>query len=126
MSAKPWWAMTLQWALWSLWMTAMMSWLGRSRLRRRSSADANTLYHPRSTLILGVACLVVFVAFTLFFVVVALASKVTAMGWGTALFAGFALLSASSVLDYFMAFHRISDDGLAYRGMFGRTGSLRW
>lgn len=35
-------------------------------------------------------------------------------------------MSAPMIIDYFMARHRVSDDGLAYRKLLGTRGFLRW
>src|SRR5439155_4917714 len=53
---RPAWSIALQWVLWAAAMGAIMAWLARSRARTRPAADAQRLTHPRSTLIVGLAC----------------------------------------------------------------------
>jgi hypothetical protein len=70
--------------------------------------------------------LVCFGFFAVLTIVSASGTNKTATGWTTAIFAGFAAMSAPMILDYFMAIHRVSDEGLAYRKLLGSTGFLRW
>jgi hypothetical protein len=117
------WTTALQWTLWAVVMALVMGWLGRSRFRVRSPSDAGTLVHPPSTLIVGV------VGFAFFFGI-AVVSNVfrnkTTTWWTTAIFVGFALLSAVVVVNYFMARHEVSEEGLSYRTLLGSQKSLRW
>src|SRR5262245_30655461 len=55
------WAIWVQWGLWVFLMTLIMGWLGRTRDRARPAAEAGHLAHPRSVLIIGVVCTVLFV-----------------------------------------------------------------
>ena len=43
----------VQWIVWSVLMALVMGWLARSRSRSRAASDAALLYHPTSTLIVG-------------------------------------------------------------------------
>jgi hypothetical protein len=74
-------------------------------------------------LILGAVCF-------LFFAGLAVVSNVvpneTATWWTTAGFLGFAMLSVPLVVGYFTADYQVSEDGLAYRTLFGRRKYLRW
>jgi hypothetical protein len=114
----------IQWALWSVVMALVMGWIGRSRFRARSRAETRTLRHPPSTLILGLVCFG-------FFAGIAIVSNVyrnsTTTWWTTATFVGFALLSSLMIVDYVMARHEVSDEGLAYRSLLiGTRKYLRW
>ena len=121
MSQTPWWAVAIQWTLWAVVMTVVMGWLGRSRLQRRIGEDPGTLRHPTSTLIMGAIGFCLFAACT---VLSALSRNGTAPWWVSTGFAVGAAMSAAMVLDYFMARHRVSDGGLAYRKLFGATGFI--
>jgi hypothetical protein len=123
MTNRPWWALALQWTLWLVLMTVVMRWLGRNRFKRRHIEEIGTLRHPTSTLIVGLVCFCFFAALTFFS---AITTNKTATRWTTAIFAVFAAMSVPMILDYFMARHRLSDDGLAYRKLIGTTGFLRW
>lgn len=92
---------------------------GRSRLKPRHKEELGTLRHPKTTLTMGVLCSVFFAALTVL-------SGLSADWWVTAFFAGFAAMSTSMILDYFMARHRVTEDGMAYRKLLGKTGFLRW
>jgi hypothetical protein len=123
MSERPWWSVALQWTVWGVVMALVMSWLGKSRLRRRVHAEAGVLRHPRSTLIMGILCFGFFAALT---VLSNLYPNNTATWWTTAIFVGFALMSAPMVIEFFVVRHEVSDEGLAYRKLFGQRGVLRW
>ena len=43
----------VQWIVWFVLMALVMGWLARSRSRSRAASDAALLYHPTSTLIVG-------------------------------------------------------------------------
>jgi hypothetical protein len=117
------WTTALQWTLWAVVMALVMGWLGRSRFRVRAPSDARTLVHPPSTLIVGV------VGFAFFFGI-AIVSNVfrnkTTTWWTTAIFVGFALMSAVVMINYFVAKHELSDEGLSYSKLLGAKRSLRW
>jgi hypothetical protein len=118
------WTTALQWGFWGVVMALVMGWLGRSRFRARPTSDARKLAHPPSTLIVGLICFG-------FFAGIAIVSNVfpnkTTTWWTTAVFFGFALLSAPMVIDYFMAKHEVSDEGLSYRQLLvGARKYLRW
>jgi hypothetical protein len=118
------WTTALQWTLWALIMVLVMGWIGRSRFRVRPTAGAPTLGHPPSTLIVGLMCFG-------FFAGIAVASNVfrnkTTTWWTTIVFVGFALLSAAMVVDYFIAKHEVSAEGLFYRKLIvGTRKHLRW
>jgi hypothetical protein len=122
--AAPAWSSMLQWALWGVIMSAVMGWLGRSRLRGRPARDARTLAHPIGTFILG------FIGVA-FFAGIAVLSNVyrnsTTTWWTTAIFVAFASLSALMLLEYFVVRHEVSEHGLTYSRLFvWRRRHLQW
>jgi heme/copper-type cytochrome/quinol oxidase subunit 4 len=123
MSDRPWWAIALQWTLWALLMSLVMGWLAKGRFRARPTSQARRLAHPPSTLMIGAVC-------SVFFAGLAVVSNVvpnkTTTWWTTSIFVGFAILSAPLVVDYFMANHQVSEDGLAYTKLVGTRKYLRW
>lgn len=125
MSEGPWWATAIQWTVWAVIMSAVMGWLGRSRFNPRDKEELGTLRHPKTTLITGLVCFAFFAALTVLSAFTGDGDE-EPMWWATAVFGGFAAMSAPMILDYFMARHRVSDDGLAYRKLLGTTGFLRW
>jgi len=118
-----WWIHVIQWTLWGIVMALVMAWVARSRSKRRRGASALQLYHPPSTLIIGLVCLV-------FFAGIAILSNVypnpTVTWWTTAVFVGFAAMAAPMIADYFLARHHVSEEGLSYGRLAGRRGYLRW
>lgn len=118
-----WWAGAIKWTIWAIVMTAVMAWLARSRLKPRPPGDSGRLYHPPSTLIVGLASFV-------FFAGIAVISNVyanrTTTWWTTAIFVGFAVMSVPIMLDYFLARHAVTDEGLSYASMLRGRGYLRW
>lgn len=118
-----WWIPFAQWTLGAVVMTAVMGWLSRSRLPPRPLAQARRLVRPRSTLVLGLVGVS-------FFGGIAVLSNVYAnktTTWRTtAIFVGFALMSAAMIADYFFARHQVSEAGMGYGRMLGARGYLRW
>jgi heme/copper-type cytochrome/quinol oxidase subunit 4 len=118
-----WWAGAIQWTIWAIIMTLVMAWLARSRLKRRPPADSRRLHHPASTLIVGAVTFV-------FFAGIAVISNVyanrTTTWWTTVIFVGFAVMSVPIMLDYFLARHDVSDEGLSYGRMLGGRGYIKW
>ena len=121
---RPWWASLLQWTIWWVAMAAVMGWVAKSRMRKRTESDRYTLYHPSSTLVLGVVTAVFF--FGIAIVSNTVGKNATTTIWTTLLFIGFGFLSVPILADYFFARHRISEQGIEYGSMSGRRGSLRW
>lgn len=123
MSNRAWWVTAIQWTLWAVVMALVMGWLGRSRFRRRPITQCSKLAHPPSTLIMGLVCFG-------FFAAIAIISNVvpnkTTTWWTTAIFVGFAAMSAPMVIDYFMAKHEVSEEGLSYRKLVGTRRFLQW
>ena len=123
MNDRSWWLDVLQWTIWGVVMTLVMGWLGKSRLRRRAQSESGVLRHPRSTFIIGILGFGFFAAFT---VLSNMYPNTTATWWTTAIFVGFALMSAPMMIEFFVVRHVVSDEGLAYRKLFGQRGFLRW
>ena len=69
MGQTPWWAKAIEMSLTAVFTAMLCSWVARSQMRPRPVAEALTLVHPRSTLIFGIVCFVVFSAFAVLFVV---------------------------------------------------------
>jgi hypothetical protein len=113
----------LQWALWGLLMSLVMGWVARSRSQPRHAGSAQRLQHPTSTLVIGLAGF-------LFFVAIAVISNVFAnatTSWKTTtVFVGFALLALPVLGDYFAARHEVSEEGLRYGRLVGSGGYMRW
>ena len=120
---NPAWARAIQWGAWAVTMSLVMGWLARNRTRPRQLQDSRLLYHPTSTLIVGL------VGFT-FFIGIAIVSNVyhnrTTTFLTTAIFCTFALVSVPVILDYFFARHELTSDGLSFGRMNGARGSLEW
>src|SRR5262245_31470234 len=124
MTDAPFWATALKWAVWAVLMALVMGWLGRSRFRARPLRQTRVLAHPPSTLIAGLACFGLFAGLA---VVSNVFRNSTTTWWTTALFAGFAALSALMILDYFTATHEVTDEGLSYSTLLvGTRKHLRW
>ena len=123
MAEQAWWITVLQWTAWFGLMSLVMGWLARSRLRARAASDAHRLRYPPSTLIVGLVCFAFFAGIA---VVSNLYPNETATWWTTAIFVGFALLSAPMVAGFVFQHHDVSNDGLAYRNVIGARKDLRW
>jgi purine-cytosine permease-like protein len=104
-------------------MSLVMGWLAKSRQRVRPESEVRTLANPPGILIVGVVCFALFAG-------AAIVSNVfpnkTVTWWTTAIFAGFALMGAAMIADYFMARHTVSEQGLRYRKLTGARMELRW
>src|SRR5216117_1480954 len=104
-------------------MALVMGWLARSRLRSHTASDRNLLYHPNSTLVVGIVIGGLFLALA----VLSYEFPNTTGSLGISLFfAGFALLGAVLVLEYFRVRHRLEPGGLTYQKLLGKGGRLRW
>jgi hypothetical protein len=123
MHERPWWSVALQWTVWFVLMTLVMGWLARSRTKPRAAAERNAMRHPVGLLICG---LVGFGFFAALAVITLVTDNPTATGWVTAVFAFFALLSLPLVLMYVLERHQVTDQGLAWQSMLGRSGKLEW
>lgn len=123
MADRAWWVTAIQWSLWGVAMTLVMGWLGRTRLKHRSKADAKRLVHPVSTLIIGGVGFAFFVALTILSNVFA---NETTTWWTTTIFVGFAVLSAQCIWSYFVDKHEVSDEGIAYSTILGAHKNIRW
>jgi uncharacterized membrane protein YeaQ/YmgE (transglycosylase-associated protein family) len=112
-----------KWILWWLLMALVMGWMARTRLKKRTSSEANSLRHPRSTLVMGIVI-------GGFFLAIAIMSYLFPNNTGSLgislFFLALALLGAWLVLEYFRARHEIEPGGLRYQKLFGGGGRLRW
>ncbi|NOT24967.1 MAG: PH domain-containing protein [Acidobacteria bacterium] len=123
MNGRSWWELAIQWTVWAIVMTVVMGWLARSRFPRKRLDNPGALRHPTSTLVMGVVCFCFLGALS---VISATTTNKTATWWTTTIFAGFAASSLVLILDYFMARHQVSNEGLAYRKLLGKTGFVKW
>jgi hypothetical protein len=122
MSDRAWLHEAIRWSLWFLVMSVVMGWLGRSRMKQRVDRDS-TLEHPTSTLIIGAICFTLFAGLAI--VSNVFANKTTTW-WTTGIFVAFALLSVPILVDYFVAKHRFSSEGLHYTKFRGGKKYLGW
>jgi hypothetical protein len=113
----------MQWTLWGLIMSIIMGWVARSRTRPRPVGDARRLHHPPSTLIIGLACFLLFAGIA---VISNVFANATTTWLTTTVFVGFALLALSVIGDYFAARHEISAEGLRYGRLISSGGHIRW
>jgi hypothetical protein len=113
----------MQWTLWGLIMSIIMGWVARSRTRPRPVGDARRLHHPPSTLIIGLACFLLFAGIA---VISNVFANATTTWLTTTVFVGFALLVLSVIGDYFAARHEISAEGLRYGRLISSGGHIRW
>ncbi|HXK58261.1 MAG TPA: hypothetical protein PLP42_00060 [Acidobacteriota bacterium] len=113
----------IKWIIWFALMTLVMRWLARSRSRSAKPANSKLLYHPTSTLVLGLVG-------GGFFLALAILSYVFANDTGTLgislFFAGFALLGFVFVWEYFRVRHSLEPGGMRYQKLLSNGGKLRW
>lgn len=123
MSSRSDWATFVQWTLWGIAMAAVGGWLGRARMKARPMAESRVLVHPRSTLIIGVACTVIFAAFT----VLALTRMNDAAPlFIFLLFGGFLLGSLLVIREYYVVRVEVSESGMTWRKLSGARKELKW
>src|SRR5207244_2880497 len=113
----------LQWTLWTLLMSLIMSWVARGCGRPRPVGSAQRLQHPTSTLIIGLAGFLLFAAIA---VVSNVFANVTTTWWTTAIFVGFALLALPILGDYLAARQEVSEEGLRYGRLLCSVGCWPW
>ena len=123
MSDRPWWATVLQWTIWALVMAAVMGWLGRARMKARPTTEAGTLRQPVSMLVLGIVGVGMFGAAAVATVVTSTEPGKWSIAFG---FVCLAMLGAPLLLDYFIARHEVSEEGLRYRKWTGARKFMRW
>jgi len=122
-TTRPWWAPAVQWGIWALAMSVVMGWLARTRTHAPAPHQARSLAHPRSTLIVGLACGGFFLALA---VLSALFPGQTGSPLISLFFLAFAALGALLILDYRNARHELTPDGLHYGKLLGGGGQFRW
>jgi len=113
----------LQWTLWGLLMSLVMGWFARSRTRPGHAGSAQRLQHPTSTLVIGLACFLLFAAIA---VISNVFANATTSWKTTTVFVGFALLALPVIGDYFAARHEVSAEGLRYGRLVGSGGYMPW
>jgi len=121
---RDWWIPIVQWTLWGIAMSIVMGWVARSRMKSRPDQPGADLRHSVSTLILGLIGLVFFAGIAV--ISNTIGKNSTTSVWTTLLFLFFALMSMAMVADYFMARHRLTQDGFEYAKLLGRRGEVRW
>jgi hypothetical protein len=113
----------LQWMLWGLLMSLVMGWVARSRSRPTPAGSSQRLQHPTSTLVIGLACFLLFAAIA---VISNVFANATTSWKTTTVFVGFALLALPILGDYFAARHEASEEGLRYGRLVGSGGYMPW
>src|SRR5262245_25249188 len=97
MPNQPWWQPIVQHAVWVVLMSLVMGWVAKSRLKSRPKAPAGLMVYPVSMLIIGVVCVVVFLALA---VLCWLFPGKSGSPIIVAFFGGFALLGVPLILEY--------------------------
>ena len=113
----------LQWMLWGLLMSLVMGWVARSRNGTRPAGSAQRLQHPTSTLVIGLACFLLFAALA---VISNVFANATTSWKTTTVFVVFALLALRVLGDYLAARHEVSEEGLRYGRLIGSGGYMPW
>ncbi|MFO1407262.1 MAG: PH domain-containing protein [Steroidobacteraceae bacterium] len=92
-------------------------------MKARPAGEDRLLRHPTSTLVIAIVGLGLFGTVTV-------ASIVTSKGpgdwWIPLVGLGFMLMSVPMVVDYFVARHEVTDEGLHYRKFVGTRKFMRW
>src|SRR5207302_1096807 len=101
----------------------VMGWVAKSRLKPRAAAGAGMMVYPVSMLIIGLVCVVVFLALA---VLCWLFPGKTGSPMISLFFGGFALLGVPLVLEYVQVQFRIEPEGLHHQSLLGRRGVLPW
>lgn len=104
-------------------MIAVITWINSSRLRPRSDRDVGRLVHPPSTLIVGAVSLTFF-AWLMFIGYVT--KNETFTWWVQTCFGLFALLSAVTVVAFFMEKHDVSSVAIRYPTLLRGMKSMHW
>ena len=123
MPNQPWWQPIVQHAVWVVLMSLVMGWVAKSRLKSRPKAPAGLMVYPVSMLIIGVVCVVVFLALA---VLCWLFPGKSGSPIIVAFFGGFALLGVPLILEYVRVQFRLEPEGLRYQTLSGRRGVLAW
>lgn len=114
----------MQWTLWAIVMSLVMTWIARSRTKPSTAIEAYTMRHPVSTLVIGLIGLFFFGSITILSNTVG-KNESTSI-WTTLVFLFFALLSLLVLADYLFARHHIRPDGLDCGRMFWRREFIPW
>jgi len=122
--ARPWWIGALQITLWTSLMSLVMGWMARSRSRTRAGDDGGRLVQPVSTLVMGIVCFAFFAGITI--ISNTIGKNRTTSIWTTLVFSAFALASVPMILEFVFGRHRVSEQGMEHRGMFGGRREFLW
>jgi hypothetical protein len=118
------WESVLAWIFTSIATTFAMAWIAKSRMDRRPASDANSVQHPKSTLILGLVTLVFFAEMAALSITVGKDEDFSI--WIPVIFLLFSGMGGAILADYFFARHRLSSKGIEFGKMFGQRGFVRW
>ncbi len=111
------------WVLLGIALASVTGWMARSRVTRLPAGAAVRLHHPTYALITG---LVAFVFFGSAAIISNVFPNQTTTWWTTTIFVGFAALSLPLLLDYFLTWYDVSEDGLDYGRPIGGRDYLKW
>ena len=110
----------LQWIVIFVLTSMAVGWLERSRNRTTATRTPDSLYHPPSTLILGLVTGEFFAGIA---VVSYLYSGTLRVSLG---FLIFALVGGLFIVEYIRVQHELGPGGMRYRKVFGNGGNFLW
>lgn len=120
----PVWRTVVQWTLWFILMSVVMGWLSRNRIKNRPQDQRMQLRHPWSTALLGL------VTFGFFGGIAVVSNTIgknqSTTFWTTGVFLLGAFGGLCMIADYFLARHLLSERGMRYGKLFGRSGTFEW
>jgi MFS family permease len=119
---RSWWVLPLQGALFAVMMALCTGWVARSRMKRRTGAQAGNLVHTTSTFIIGSVGVILFTGLGLFFVL----HPDEGSWWMTAIVFGLAILGACTVACCFVEDLHVRSEGFDYRTILLRRDDIRW
>ncbi len=114
----------LWWILWFAGMAVVMRWLQRSRLEPRPGETDDVLRHPRSLLVIALAC-------SGFFVTISILSVAFPDKEGPSLpitlgLLAFALLGLPLMAEYYRVWHRLERGGIRSQPLLSAERLVRW
>jgi hypothetical protein len=117
------WESVLAWIFTSIATTFAMAWIAKRRMDRRPASDADSVQHPKSTLILGLVTLVFFAEMAALSVTVGKDEDFSI--WIPVIFLLFSGMGGAILADYFFARHRLSSTRIEFGKLFGQRGFVR-
>ena len=124
MSSQPFWTQVIQWTIFGLVMGALGKWLGNARMAARPGSDSRVLSHPRTTLVIGVVCTAVGLAFVVLPAI--LVREGTVAGGVVLVFAPILFGSAMMIREYYIVRVEVSETGMTWRKLSGARKALAW